>query len=204
MTIVSSSTLLLSLVVLALIPGPGILTVVARSTTAGFRHGVSTTVGVVAGDFVFITLALFGLSALSEILGGFFAVVKYVGAVYLVWLGLSTMLCKPNNRTTKTLQPLSLVASFSAGLITTLSNPKAILFYLSIFPALLDLQNISRFDSALIYLIAAIAVGGVMLGYAYLALKASSFYQASRSNSLLRYGPGTMLVSSGIYVAARG
>ena len=61
MTIAAAIALFTSMVVLALIPGPGVLVVTARSASAGLRHGLSTTVGIVVGDFVFITLALLGL-----------------------------------------------------------------------------------------------------------------------------------------------
>jgi threonine/homoserine/homoserine lactone efflux protein len=58
MTLTSSITLLGSMIVLALIPGPGILVVVGRTLSAGLRQGISTVSGIVVGDFVFITLAL--------------------------------------------------------------------------------------------------------------------------------------------------
>ena len=89
MTLSTSIALFISMVVLALLPGPGILVVMARSVSAGLRHGVSATVGIVAGDFVFITLALLGLATLSSVLGELFIFIKYIGAAYLIWLGVS-------------------------------------------------------------------------------------------------------------------
>jgi threonine/homoserine/homoserine lactone efflux protein len=84
MTLTSSITLLGSMIFLALMPGPGILAVVGRTLAAGLRQGISTVAGIVAGDFVFITLALLGLAALSEFMVGLFAVVRYLdaGVVY--------------------------------------------------------------------------------------------------------------------------
>lgn len=204
MTIASTLTLFLSMVILALIPGPGILAVMARSSTAGFRHGISTTIGIVAGDFVFITLALLGLAALSEILGGLFIIVKYLGAAYLIWLGVFIILSKSKEGISETIHPPSHLASFSAGLITTLSNPKAILFYFSFFPTLLDLSQVSFLDAATLYVVATLAIGSVMLGYAYAAIRAKDSYKNSSNNSYIRYGAGTLLVSSGLYVAIRG
>ncbi len=86
MNIASSITLFLSMVVLALIPGPGVMVVTARSASSGLSHGISTTVGVVAGDYIFITLSLLGLATLSSVLGDFFIVIKYLGAAYFRWL----------------------------------------------------------------------------------------------------------------------
>ena len=191
------------MLVLALIPGPGVLIVTARSTTAGFRHGISTSIGVVAADFVFITFALLGLTALSSALGELFIVFKYIGAAYLIWLGLSLMISKSNRDSAKKIAEPKHGASFAAGFITTLSNPKAILFYLSFFPAFLDLASVTVFDAVLLYLITTVAIGGVMLGYAFLAHKAKSMYSVSNSSRVLKKGSGVLLIGSGLYVAAR-
>ena len=191
------------MLVLALIPGPGVLIVTARSTTAGFRHGISTSIGVVAADFVFITFALLGLTALSSALGELFIVFKYIGAAYLIWLGLSLMISKSNRDSAKKIAEPKHGASFAAGFITTLSNPKAILFYLSFFPAFLDLASVTVFDAVLLYLITTVAIGDVMLGYAFLAHKAKSMYSDSNSSRVLKKGSGVLLIGSGLYVAAR-
>ena len=204
MTLTTAITLFISMIVLALIPGPGVLTVTARSAHAGLRHGLSATAGIVAGDFVFITLALFGLATLSSVLGELFFIIKYLGAAYLIWLGASLFTSAPSGSAGRAVNTPKHTASFAAGLITTLSNPKAILFYLSFFPAFLDLSNVTISDAVLLYVIATVSVGGVMFGYAYIAYKAQSIYSNSRKARLFRVGSGSMLVGSGIYVAVRG
>ncbi len=192
------------MIALAITPGPGILAVVARSSTGGFHHAISTTVGIIAGDFVFITLALLGLATLSGALGDFFVVVKYIGAAYLIWLGFAIVLSKSDkSRVRKVCSPNHL-ASFLAGLIITLSNPKAILFYVSFLPTLLNLSQTSIIDAVILYSVAATAVGSVMLGYGYIACKANMSYQNLSKRPYLRYGSGIVLIVSGIYVAIRG
>ena len=204
MTIASSLALFISMIVLAVIPGPGVLAVSARSSAGGFSHGISATVGIVAGDYVFISCALAGLATLSALLGDLFFIIKYLGSAYLIWLGVSLMLSKSITSATPRIKSLSHVMSFSSGLVTTLSNPKAILFYLSFFPAFLDLSSISVSTAILLYILATISVGGVMLGYAYLATIATGIYSKSAKNLAIKNGAGTMLIGSGIYVAARG
>ena len=203
MNIASSLALFGAMVILALIPGPGILAVVSRTLADGFRHGVSTVVGIVAGDFVFITLALLGLTALSELMGDLFIIIKYVGAAYLIWLGASLAFSKQVGAQARPLHESNHLASFSAGLLTTLGNPKAILFYLSFFPAFLDLSAVSGLDAIVIYAIATTAVGGVMVGYAYAAHRAKNTFGALRGGPLLRFGSGALLVGSGVFVAAK-
>ncbi len=96
------------------------------------------------------------------------------------------------------------MASFVAGFVTTLSNPKAILFYLSFFPAFFEVSSLSIFDTACVYIIATLAVGGVMFGYAFLAHKAKSVYSGSGGSRLFKTGSGALLIGSGIYVASKG
>jgi len=153
MTASSAFTLFIAMSILALIPGPGVLCVTARSSVGGFSHGLSTAAGIVAGDYVFISFALAGLATLSTVLGDLFFIIKYVGAGYLIWLGISLFVSgsKPDSPTT--IRRSSHFAGFSAGIITTLGNPKAILFYISFFPTFLDLSSISIYTATLIYFI---------------------------------------------------
>lgn len=204
MTLLSAFALFGALVILAVIPGPGIFAVVARTLASGYRHGVVASIGIVVGDFVFITLALLGLAALSEVMGTFFTLVKYLGAAYLVWLGVSLMLVK-NKRTRVTPVASSRYGlSFAAGLFTTLGNPKAILFYLSFFPAFVDLADITLIETAALYVIAAIAVGGVMLCYVLATHKAQASLSSASDKPFLRFGAGSLLLGSGFWVAMKG
>lgn len=203
MDLATSIALFTSMVVLALIPGPGILAVVARTLSAGMRHGVSTTVGIVAGDFVFITFALLGLAALSSAMGEFFLLVKYAGALYLVWMGVSLIRGGSQKLDVEAVKAHSHIASFMAGLITTLGNPKAILFYLSFFPAFLELHSLTGLDTIVIFLVTTLAVGGVMLAYAWVAHASKGRFQRIKTSSLPRYASGALMVGSGVYLAAR-
>ena len=204
MTFTLSITLFFSMVAFALIPGPGILTVTARSVSVGFRHGATTAVGIVAGDYFFITLALLGLTALSNLLGGFFVVVKYLGAAYLLWLGISLILSKPSHTDYQYIVSTSYLNSFFAGLIATVGNPKAILFYAGFLPAFIDLSSISLLDMLILYGITAASVGSVTIAYAYFAHKAKTKVTFIGNARGIQVGSGAMLIGSGVYVAARG
>ena len=205
MTLSTALALFVAMVVLAALPGPGILVVVSRALQGGLSQGIITSVGIVAGDFVFIILSVFGLVALAESMGNFFVWVKYLGAAYLSYLGLSLIL----NRPSKDDVPQARVsasngfANFTAGLLTTLSNPKAILFYLSFFPAFLDLTDVSLVDLAIILAVTTAAVGGVMIFYAYLAVKTHSALRASQQGKWLSYVSGCLLIISGAFLAFR-
>lgn len=203
MTFTSSFALFLAMIALAAIPGPGVLAVTARSVGGGLSHGLLAAAGVVAGDYVFITLAILGLVTLSSVMGELFILVKYIGAAYLIWLGISLLLVKPDLAKGRRIVRPKHATSFAAGLVTTLGNPKAIVFYVSFFPAFLDLSAVTLTDAFMLFLITTLSIGSVMVCYAWIAWKASTRYAAYNQSRLLKYGSGSMLIGSGIYVASR-
>jgi len=203
MTIASMFSLFIALVILAIIPGPGVFTVVARSMASGASHGLVTIFGIVFGDYIFIILSLYGLSAFASSMGVFFTFVKYAGAIYLIWLGVKLLLTKYNSVEVKPVIELSFLSNFVAGLVTTLSNPKAILFYVSFFPAFINVQSITFVEIWQLLLIATLAVGGVMSVYAYAASKASRIFKNSGAAKTLNVAAGTIMVGSGVLLATK-
>lgn len=203
MTFSVTLSLFAALIVLAIIPGPGIMVVVARTLSQGYIAGLVTSAGIVAGDFIFIGLAVFGLSTLSHSLGELFLVIKYAGAAYLIWLGVKIALSKNEMEVSKAYKESNHPTNFVAGLLTTLSNPKAILFYVSFFPAFIDLTVVNGIDLGIILLVAAISVGGVMSTYVYLANTTGSRLKESSISKQVKYSSGAILIGSGAYVASR-
>jgi threonine/homoserine/homoserine lactone efflux protein len=203
MTIASMFSLFIALVILAIIPGPGVFTVVARSMASGAIHGLVTVFGIVVGDYIFIILSLYGLSALASTMGGFFTFVKYVGAIYLIWLGVKLLLTKYNLVEVKPVIELSFLSNFVAGLVTTLSNPKAILFYVSFFPAFINVQSVTAAEIGQLLLVATVAVGGVMALYVYAASKASLLFKSSSAAKTLNVTAGSIMVGSGVLLATK-
>ncbi len=203
MTFTSIFSLFVALVILAATPGPGVFTVVARSMAAGFFSGLATVLGIVFGDYIFIVLSVCGLAALASAMGGFFAFIKYAGAIYLIFLGMKLLLAKSNSVEIKPAAKHSLSSNFLAGLVTTLSNPKAILFYVSFFPAFVDVQHVTSFQVFQLLLVATVAVGFVMAGYAYTASKARGFFKNSGASKKLNVTAGSIMVGSGALLAVK-
>jgi threonine/homoserine/homoserine lactone efflux protein len=204
MTLTSALALYTTMILLALLPGPGVVVVVARALDSGFRQGLATAMGILSGDFIFIALAIFGLAALTEVMGSFFVIIKYAGAAYLIYLGYQLITSGSIDRPKQALKPAKYSTNYLVGLATSVSNPKVTLFYLSFFPAFLDLENISVTDIGLLFLIATFSVGLVMAGYAYVAAKTKSSFAASAKTQYLKYGSGALLMGGGVFVALRG
>ena len=189
--------------VLAFIPSISVLAVSTRSAASGFTHGVFTAIGVVVGDIVFIILAIYGLSVLAELMGSRFVLVKYLGGAYLIWLGIALWRSKSKAEGVEGNTESSLLSSFLTGLLITLGDQKAILFYLGFFPAFVDLSRISYFDTSIIIVIATVAVGGAKLVYAYMADRASLFFKSSRANKGINIAAGSVMIGVGVFLIAR-
>jgi threonine/homoserine/homoserine lactone efflux protein len=211
MTLVTALTLFAAMVVLAMLPGPGILVVVARSLSGGINHGIATSIGIVAGDYVFIILSVFGLASLAQTMGDLFVFVRYAGAIYLIYLGVSIL--RSSTQSSSSELEGNLVSSkrhsmpysmdFVAGLLTTLSNPKAILFYLSFFPAFLDLSTLRYDDLIFILLITTFAVGGTMIAYSYVSVKAQFLLADKKRGRWINRVSSGLLVGSGLFLMFR-
>jgi threonine/homoserine/homoserine lactone efflux protein len=125
---------------LNLTPGPDVLYIVTASLRAGVRAGCVAALGITAGCFVHVFAAALGLSALMAASATAFAVLKYVGAAYLLWVGVKILLAKaPANESD--LMAQATVADgrtrsqvFWGAFLTNVLNPKVALFFLAFVP----------------------------------------------------------------------
>jgi RhtB (resistance to homoserine/threonine) family protein len=134
---------------LNLTPGPDVLYIVSNSLRFGARAGVAAGLGITAGCFVHIFAAAVGVSALLAASAAAFTVLKYLGAAYLVWLGLKILLAKtpqaaPQIGAAAPAEPRrELKSVFFGGFLTNVLNPKVALFFLAFVPQFIapDAQN---------------------------------------------------------------
>ncbi len=183
------------MIVLAAIPSVSVLAVTARAAAFGFSHGMFAALGIVAGDIIFILIAVYGLAFIAEMMGEQFAIIKLLGGAYLIWLGISLWRADARMRSSDSPAESSWSSSFMTGLLITLGDQKAILFYLGFFPAFIDLSNMTPADTLIIIVIAALGVGGAKLVYAFLADRARVLLNNSGA------ARGLNLLAAGIMVA---
>jgi threonine/homoserine/homoserine lactone efflux protein len=187
----------------ALVPSVSVLAVSARSAAFGFAHGVLTSVGIVVGDVVFILIAIYGLSVLADLMGSHFALIKYLGGAYLIWLGITLWRSRPKAEGVEENSKTSMPSSFLTGLLITLADQKAILFYFGFLPAFIDLSAISLADTGLILVIATVAVGGPKLMYAFMAEKAALIFRNSKATKAINIAAGSVMVGVGVFLMAK-
>lgn len=204
MTLLAGLSLTIAMLALAALPSASVALVVTRSATLGFRNGVATAAGIVAGDILLATFAILGMGFLAAKIGPFFVILKYAGGAYLIWFGIKLLLArKIVNVDSARDNGLTLLASFISGLLLTLGDVKAILFYASLFPSFIDMTVLSLPDIAGVVLVIMLAVGGVKLVYAFAATRIVSYLQAKRTMQGLRIATGGLMIGTGAYVVVK-
>jgi RhtB (resistance to homoserine/threonine) family protein len=134
---------------LNLTPGPDVLYIVTNSLRSGVKAGVIAGLGITAGCFVHIFAAALGVSALLAASATAFTVLKYVGAAYLLWVGIKILAAKAPQRAPD-LMAQAVVAKardrkavFLGGFLTNVLNPKVAIFFLAFVPQFIapDAEN---------------------------------------------------------------
>lgn len=129
---------LLATLVLLLTPGPAVMYIVTRSVDQGRPAGLASVAGIETGNFIHVLAVTLGLSAVLASSAAVFAVIKALGAAYLVYLGVRRMLSEepaPEKRETRN-QPLPAV--YRQGVVVAVLNPKTALFFLAFLPQFAD------------------------------------------------------------------
>ncbi len=133
----------LALGVAVAIPGPGITALVARSVGSGAQAGYAMLCGVIIGDFLYLSFAVFGLALIATSFGTLFTIIRWGSVAYLLYLAWQFWSAEHHEMSGGENTRHELRAAVATGLVITLGNPKAIAFYLALLPLVLDLNNIT-------------------------------------------------------------
>lgn len=122
-----------------IIPGPTIILVISQSVTHGPKSVVPLVAGVLFGDFTAMTLSLLGLGALLSVSAVLFTIFKWIGALYLIFLGIKLWRLNPENRSISfSTEDTSARSLFKSSFIVTALNPKGIAFFVAFLPQFID------------------------------------------------------------------
>ena len=140
-----------ALLVLFLTPGPVWVGLIARSLSGGFHAAWPLALGVVVGDVLWSLLAIFGITWVLSVYGGFLEALKWVAAAMFIVMGaLVIRSANAQINTDSRLTRPGMWAGFVAGLVVILGNPKAILFYAGMLPGFFDLTALTWIDITVI------------------------------------------------------
>jgi threonine/homoserine/homoserine lactone efflux protein len=187
--------------VLLVIPGPTILLVVSYALGQGMRTALPVAVGVALGDFTAMTLSMLGVGALLATSATLFTALKWLGAAYLIWLGIQlwraggALDAQPRRDDASALRMLG-----HAWLVTAL-NPKSITFFVAFLPQFLD-RNGDFWSQMLIFEATFICLAFAnALGYALVASRARKLVSSARAVGMFNRIGGTLLIGAGVAAA---
>ncbi|MCJ2058874.1 LysE family translocator [Methylobacterium sp. J-048] len=203
MTLTGFLTYALALGVAAAVPGPGVVALIARALSSGFRAAMAFSVGLILGDLTFLSAAVFGLTLIAETLGDVFVVVRLCAGLYLAHL--AVRLWRSAGKTDRIEggpadRPL---ASFLAGITITLANPKTIVFYLAVLPTLVDLRTVTGTDYATLVGLTALVLVAVMTPYAALAARARDSLRKPVFRARLNRSAAAIMAGAAVWTVAR-
>jgi leucine efflux protein len=181
----------LAIWVFLMIPGPGNLALIGSTSQGGIRGGLAASFGVIAGDQVLMWSAVAGVAAVLQAAPRLFVAVQWLGAAYLVWLGLKMLRAKPGAAPVLQIRPRLF---FNQAFLITLLNPKAIVFYMAFFPQFVDPQ---QHRGLLTFGVMALTVATITLLYCAIAI-ALTRLAAQRLRASPRVGQWLERVAGGL------
>lgn len=193
---IAAATLLL------MIPGPTILLVISYSLTQGRRVALAMALGVALGDLVAMTTSLLGLGALVMASAELFTALKWIGAAYLVWLGLKLLRSAPQGAEMPEAEPKEARAVFAHAATVTALNPKSIAFFIAFVPQFIHLGHPLPIQFAtLIATFVSLAALNALF-YALLADRLRSRIRSPRVLRAMNRTGGGALIGMGVMTAA--
>lgn len=202
------SVFLLASFVLAVTPGPGVIYIVARSVAQGRRSGLASVAGVAVGNFGNAIAASCGLAALFAASTLAFAMVKYAGAAYLIYLGIKALRAKALPVSAAEPDAAPLWPIFRDGVVVALLNPKTAIFFTAFLPQFMTLH--ADGSAALAQALALSALFVIMAAvtdaaYAFLAGMIAPRLAKSKSvGGIARVTAGVSFIALGVFAALSG
>ena len=192
------SLYLISAILFVLTPGIDTIFILNKSLTKGKKSGFYSSLGICSGILVHTTFAALGLSIILAQSAIAFSLIKYLGAAYLIYIGLKALFSKKEtlNFKEQSLETESVWASFRSGVITNVFNPKVALFFLSFFPQFISKTNT---DSALPFFILGFTYAGLGIIWCFILAYFSSLF-SSKLKTNEKFNFWLNKTSSAIYI----
>lgn len=199
---IPSSTFLLAAAIQAVTPGPGIAYVVARTVAGGRSAGVASCLGTAMGGLVHVLAVAFGLSLIIARSAFAFSIVKYLGAAYLIYLGVRTLASNATPEQLPTMRPAGPGKALRDGIVVEVPNVKTAMFFLAFIPQFVTPTEALAPQFILLGAICVMlnASGDVLAVILAHNFAVSSVARAARQRLLSRVSGATML-GLGLYVA---
>jgi len=196
------STFAFASFVLLIIPGPAVIYILNRSVSDGREVGLAAVAGLELGNLVHALAASAGLSAVLATSATAFNAVKWLGAGYLVFVGVRTLM-RPAPALTGDLAGVSVRRAFGQGVVVNVLNPKVALFFLSFLPQFIDADQGSAWTQSLALGLVFVVIGCIT-DSTYSLLASSMRHVLLRGRALgivQRWVAGTVFIGLGMMAA---
>ncbi|MBK8771786.1 MAG: LysE family translocator [Rhizobiales bacterium] len=193
----------LAALALAAVPGPTVTVIIANSLRFGARAGLLNVAGTIAAGLVWLALATLGLGAAIRVMGIWFDLLRYAGAIYLIWLGLRLLFSKGSAFDGRAATGAGAHGFFWQGFVVLMSNPKVLVLFGMLIPPFLGANGDIERGTLLLggtFIIIAAVTDTV---YALLAGQAGSWMSRSRIRAV-EVVSGTFLAAAGVWMALKG
>ncbi|WP_269789535.1 leucine efflux protein LeuE [Stenotrophomonas sp. Iso1] len=192
-------TFVVAVILFLMLPGPGTFTLLTATARGGVRAGYATLAGLMLGDQILIAIAATGVAAMLQAHPMLFAGLRYVGAAYLIWVGIQ-LLREPAAGSGDAVPAQHGRRWFRQALLVGVLNPKAILFYMAFLPLFIDpaTQRGALTLATMAILIAVLSVGWcsvLIFGGQFIARRLAGY---PRVGVWLRRAVGVCLVVFGV------
>ena len=189
--------------VLSLTPGPAVLYVLSSALRAGARKSVASSLGILAANVVYFVLSATGLGALLLASYNLFFAVKWIGAAYLIFLGLRALLGHANVLDAATDSPIGKRASrlFVDGFILQVSNPKALIFFTALLPQFINPRRAVAPQVAILGVTSVVLEFFILFGYGIAAGRAAVLARQPRYATWTNRLAGALLIGAGAGLA---
>jgi threonine/homoserine/homoserine lactone efflux protein len=197
---------LIASLALLLTPGPAVLYIVARSINQGRMAGIVSVLGVETANFFHASAAALGLSAILLSSALAFDIVKYLGAAYLIYLGIRKIVAREDQAKTEVNKQESLSHIYSQGFVVNLFNPKTALFFFAFLPQFVNTSNgnitLQIFLLGIFFVVMAIITDGA---YAIISSLIANQLNANQNFARnQRYFTGLIYIGLGVVTAFTG
>jgi threonine/homoserine/homoserine lactone efflux protein len=192
--------------VLLVTPGPAVFYIVARSIDQGRLAGIISVLGIGVGTLFHVAAAGLGVSAILVSSAVAFSVVKYLGAAYLIYLGIRKLLVADDIEQPERGEPRKLRRIFYEGVIVNILNPKTALFFFAFLPQFVDVSR-GSITGQILLLGFLFVIMGVLSDSVYAVLAGTAGEWIRRHMRLLRaqrYFAGGVFIALGITTALHG
>lgn len=184
-------------------PGPTVAVLVARVLTLGPARNIGFAVGLVLGDVVWLTAAVFGLAALAEQAHEIMVVLKYLGAGYLLYLAYRMWIAPAASPMQAAPARRQRLGSVIGGIAMAISNPKTMLFYLALLPNLVPLADISLATFAELVVVLTVVFSSVLAVYMISVSYARRLITSPRTVRYANRGSAAVMAGTAAIVATR-